>query len=76
MQFSNFPEGVHNDKKWTNNLRQLCYSFSDPMAIMAEAGLQKSVMLGLIAISSDYWANFLQCEPVSLGGESKCSIIS
>ena len=66
----------HNDLKWTNKqIRQLYYSFSDPMAIMAEAGLQKSVMLGLIAISSDYWANFLQCEPVSLVGDSKCFII-
>ena len=36
------------------------------MAIMAEAHVQKAVMRGLIAISSDYWANFLQYEPENL----------
>ena len=34
-------------------------SSSDPMAIMAEAGLQKGVVRGLMAISGDYWCQFL-----------------
>ena len=41
------------------------------MAIMSEAHVQKAVMLGLIGISSDYWANFLQYEPANLGCDQK-----
>ena len=41
------------------------------MAIMSEAEVQKNVMRGLIAISSDYWNNFLQYEPVNLVSNQK-----
>merc|ERR1719206_1230466 len=37
-------------------------SSNDPMAIMAEAGLQKGVVRALMAISGDYWSQFLAVE--------------
>ena len=51
-------------------------SSNDPMAIMAEAGLQKGVVRCLMAISSDYWSQFLAVEDDKLmlrGGAAAAS---
>lgn len=39
------------------------YSSSDPMAMLSETELQKSVVRALIAIPAEYWSTFLSVEP-------------